>query len=338
MNTKVEEALKHPFGTVFTEQMAVSHFKDGEWSPFELEPVGPIPLHPASHVLHYSSTCFEGLKVHRGLDGVDRVFRLQRHIQRMQGSANLLHLPVPEAQLLEDMIRTVVGNSREWIPEHPGSLYVRPTLIGTQPSIGAAAEGSKEAMLYILLSPVGNYFKEGPKPIRILVDDIHMRTSPDFGCAKTGGNYASALRLIEDARSEFGVTQVLFAPGGDVQETGAANFLMIREGKIRTKSLDGSFLHGVTRDSLLRLAEDMGYEVVEDEISTPELMEWVKDGEAALSGTAAILAGIGTLIYKGKEYQVGDGNIGPHTMKLRQALVDVHNGSRPDKFNWLSEI
>ena len=338
MKKEAAEALKQPFGTVFAEKIAVAHFKDGEWTPFTIEPLKPFSMHPASHVFHYSSTCFEGLKVHRRIDGSDAVFRLDRHIRRMQTSSELLGLPIPEANLLENMIIDLVGQCRDWIPDHPGSLYVRPTLIGTLPSIGAAAAPTTEAMLYILLSPVGNYFAGGMKPLKLLVDDTHMRTSPDSGMAKTGGNYASALRFIMDAKAQYGANQVLFAPGGDVQETGAANFFMMRNRTIRTKALEASFLHGVTRDSMLKIAADIGYEVIENEISIPELLEWAQDGEAALSGTAAVLAGVGSYVHHGETFTVGNGEIGPMTMELRNALIDIQSGRAEDKFGWMREI
>lgn len=338
MRKEVEAAVKSTFGTVFADKISVARFQNDEWSPFEIQPLKPLELHPATHCLHYSSTCFEGLKIHRWNDGTDHTFRLDQHIRRMQSSAQLLYLPVPEADLLENMIIELVRKCRDWIPDHPGALYVRPTLLGTMPSIGAAAAPSNEAMLYILLSPVGDYFAGGLTPLKLLLDDLHMRTSPDFGIAKTGGNYASALHHIQEAKAQFGTHQVLFAPGGDVQETGAANFLLINDRQILTKKLDSSFLHGITRDSILRLGAEMGYEVIEDDISINQVLEWTKGGEAALSGTAAVLAGVGSIVYHGKEYQFGSGEVGPNTLKLRDALTAIQDGRKPDIFGWSRAI
>ena len=338
VSKKVEEALRSPFGSVFAEKMAISYFRDNEWSSHEIQPLQPLSLHPGAHVLQYASTCFEGMKVHRRQDGSDRVFRLDRHIHRMQSSASLLCLPSPEEHLLEAMIRDLVAVCRDWIPPHPGSLYIRPTLIGTHSNIGSAADASEEACLYIILSPVGDYFVAGKKPLSVLIDDVHMRATPDFGMAKAGGNYASALRYILEAKSQYGANQVLFAPGGDVQETGAANFLLLNDREILTKKLDASFLHGVTRDSILELAATVGYKVIEDDFSVEDALAWAKTGEAALSGTAAVLAGIGSIIYRGHTYPVGDGGFGPNTLKLRDALISIQNGSHPDSYGWLTEI
>jgi branched-chain amino acid aminotransferase len=157
---------------------------------------------------------------------------------------------------------------------------------------------------------------------------------------KSGGNYAGALRPIMKARAEYQADQVLFCPGGDVQETGAANFLLIDGDEIITKALDESFLHGVTRDSILTLARDQGMKVSERSLGIEELLERaVKPGcEAALSGTAAVLAPVGTLIYKGKEYSVGHGGVGATTVKLRQTLNDIQWGKAQDTHGWLTSL
>jgi 3-oxoacyl-[acyl-carrier protein] reductase len=171
----------------------------------------------------------------------------------------------------------------------------------------------------IFASPVWDYFSGGVKPLRIYVEDQKHRTAEHLGMVKTGGNYAAAMGPTLAARDKYKVDQVLFCPAGSVQETGAANFLLIREGHILTRSLDSTFLHGVTRDSLLTMARDMGFKVEERVFDVKEMLEWVKTGEAALSGTAAVLAGVGTLVHDGNEHRVGTGDVGPVTQRLRAA-------------------
>jgi branched-chain amino acid aminotransferase len=140
------------------------------------------------------------------------------------------------------------------------------------------------------------------------------------------------------ARAKYQADQVLFCPDGQVQETGAANFLLIRDGELLTRALDSTFLHGVTRDSLLTLARDQGYAVSERVLSVSEMLEWVKSGEAALSGTAAVLAGVGTLIYRGTEHRVAGGEVGPLTRALRAQLVAIQQGEAPDRHGWLERV
>jgi branched-chain amino acid aminotransferase len=325
-----------PFGTLLTSHMAVATYQGGRWSASEIKPVGPIELSPAAHVLHYASTCFEGFKAFRRADGSVHIFRMDRHIERMRQSARLLVLPEPDAAQLADMVRAVINRCRDAVPESPGALYLRPILFGTSANIGAAATPTSEASLIVLASPVWDYFSGGMKPLRILVDDENTRSAAQMGMVKTGGNYAAALGPTLNARAKYQVDQVLFCPGGQVQETGAANFVLIRERELLTRSLDTTFLHGVTRDSLLTLARDLGYQVSERPFDVKEMLDWVKTGEAALSGTAAVLAGVGTLIYRGAEHQVAAGDVGPLTRALRAHLVAVQQGEAPDRHGWLT--
>lgn len=327
-----------PFGSLLTSHMAVASFQGGKWSASEIKPVGPIELSPAAHVLHYSSTCFEGFKAFRRADGSIHVFRMEKHIARMRQSARLLVLPEPDAAQLAGMVRAVIDRCREAVPEAPGALYLRPILFGTTANIGAAATPSTDATLLVLASPVWDYFAGGMKPLRILVDDEHTRSTEQMGMVKTGGNYAAAMGPTLAARAKYQVDQVLFCPGGEVQETGAANFLLLRQGELLTRSLDSTFLHGVTRDSLLTLARDNGYAVSERVFNVKEMLQWAQTGEATLSGTAAVLAGVGTLIHHGEEHRVGTGEVGPLTRSLRAQLIAIQQGDAPDIHRWLEKV
>ena len=324
------------FGTVLARRMGVVRFENGRWGEPSVEATAPLTLSPAAHVLHYSSTCFEGLKAYRWADGSLNVFRLDKHIARMRQSARHLVLPEPDPALLDGLIRAVVRAVADEVPEAPGALYLRPLLMGTMPNIGAAATPSDEATLLVLASPVWDYFSGGMKPLRIFVDDKNSRTASHLGMVKTGGNYAAAMMPTLEARTRHRADQVLFCPGGTVQETGAANFLLLQKERILTRSLDPSFLHGVTRASLLALARDLGYAVEERPFTVAEMLRWAEHGEAALSGTAAVLTGVGTLIHENREYPVAGGNVGPETLRLRAALVAVQRGEAPDRHGWLT--
>jgi branched-chain amino acid aminotransferase len=340
MNAQVQtQTTPRPaFGSVLAGTMAVATCKDGQWSDHEFRPTGAIELSPAAHVLHYASTCFEGFKAYKWRDGSINVFRMARHIERMRQSARALAMTEPDADQLEAMVLGVIDRVREEVPEAPGALYMRPILFGTTPNIGAAAAPPGELMLLVLASPVWDYFAGGMKPLKIHVETQATRCASHLGVVKTGGNYAAAMGPTLAAKRRYGVDQVLFCPGGEVQETGAANFLLIRDGKILTRSLDSTFLHGVTRDSLLRMAPTLGYEIEERVFTVEEMLDWAKDGEAALSGTAAVLAGVGTLVLDGHEHKVGSGEVGPNTRKLRAALVGIQQGEVPDTHGWLHRV
>ena len=327
-----------PFGTEFCDHIAIARFENNAWQAPAIELLKPLPMHPAAHVFHYASTCFEGFKAYRWEDGKARIYRMSDHVARMQKSAASLRLPIPDADLLAGMVTDLVAHQVADIPEPPSSLYLRPTLIGTLENIGAAAAPSTEATLFVLASPVGDYFSGGASTLKLLVEDQRARSTEQLGSTKTGGNYAAALGPTLEAKAAYGVDQVLFCPNGDVQETGAANFLLISDDEIITKPLDSSFLHGMTRDSILKLAAENGYKINERNISVEELLQLVKTHEAALSGTAACLSPVGALVYQGEEVAVCDGEAGPNTLRLRKALQDIQYGLAPDTHGWLTEV
>jgi branched-chain amino acid aminotransferase len=326
------------FGTEFCDHFSIARYTGGAWGKPSFEPLAPIPMHPAAHVFHYASTCFEGFKAYRWSDGKGHIFRMYDHIDRMRKSAASLRLPVPDRELLSGMVIDLVSHQLADIPEPPHSLYLRPTLIGTLQNIGAAAAPSTEALLYVLGSPVGDYFAGGAAALKLLVDDERWRTTEQLGSTKTGGNYAAALGPTLDAKERYGVDQVLFCPGGDVQETGAANFLLISDDEIITKALDTSFLHGMTRDSILKLGAELGYKISERNITVDELLDKVATFEATLSGTAACLSPVGALVYRGREIPVRDGKPGPNAARLQRALQDIQYGLAADTHGWLTEV
>lgn len=327
------------FGTRFLPQMAISHF-EGSWSKEEMVSSESLTLHPGAHVFHYASTCFEGMKAFRQADGGVAIFRLDKNIARFAQSSRLLYLPDIDAEQTARMIIQSVAHYSDAVPDSPASLYIRPTHIGTEAAIGKAAAPSDTSCQYILLSPVGDYFQGGEASLRILLDEQGMRCGSDHGMVKGGGNYASALKHIQRAQRQYKANQVLFCPNGDVQETGAANFILVDGNEVITKSLDDSFLHGVTRESLLTLAREQGMDVQERQLSVEELIERAsRPGcEAGLTGTAAVVAAVGTLIHNDREYPVGDGQPGPRLRKMRQQLNAIQWGETEDVHGWLTRV
>lgn len=321
------------FGTVFSPQMASCRFVDGEYTDWSVHEVKEYSLHPAAHIFHYASGCFEGLKAHRGIDDSARIFRLEAHAARLVQSARMLSLPPPPESLTIEMVEATVKANRSEIPDPPGSLYLRPTLIGTEINIGAAAHPPDQGEFFVLASPVGDYFAGGIRPLRIKIEEEVRRSTAGFGRAKAGANYASSLRTVIEAREEFGADQVLFAPNGLVEETGASNFLLIGDQTVVTAPLSDAYLHGVTRDSTLTIARDLGYHVEERDLTVDDILRW--EGEAALCGTAAVLSGVGTFIHEGEEITVGTGEVGTNTLRLREALTEIHSGKADDPHGWV---
>lgn len=328
------------FGSAFMPKMALATFDNNQWSATQIVSAESISLHPGAHVLHYSSTCFEGLKAFRHEDGSVHVFRMDQNIKRFAQSSRLLALPEIDSEQVEQMIKDIVAEFAAQVPEQPGSMYIRPTHIGTEANVGKAGSPSVSSMLYILLSPVGDYFAGGAHALRLLLDETGQRCASHMGMIKSGGNYASALRPTIEAKEQYQADQILFCPNGYITETGAANFLLVDGNEIITKPLDSSFLHGVTRSSILTLAHDLGMTVNEREMSVEELLGRAAkpETEAMLSGTAAVLTSVGTFIHEGKDYQIGSGEVGPIATKLRAALNDIQWGKAADTHHWLTKI
>lgn len=327
--------IPQTFGSTFYDEMVISRYEDG-WQPPKWQPSNALTLHAGAHVLHYSSTCFEGLKAFRQEDGRTAVFRIDDHVKRIENSAKRLYLPVPDAALLKGMILDIVARTADIIPDAPGSLYLRPTLIGDEPQIGKAGTPSDTALLYVLASPVGDYFVPGT-PLNILVETRHQRCAPHMGSVKSGGNYASALYWQMQAKAEYGAQQVLFCPDEDVQETGASNFILIDGNDVITKPLSDEFLHGVTRMSVLTIAQDMGYNVREEQFSVGDLRRAIENGaEAALTGTAAVIAPVTSFIFD--DETTVDVRSQEKSLVLRNAVMDIQYGRSEDTHNWLTFV
>jgi len=321
-----------PFGSVFGPTMSASSFDGAVWTVPEVVALDTFELHPGTHALHYGSSCFEGLKAHRFPDGRVVPFRLDRHAVRLAGSAARLHLPQPSAELTTQLVEQAVAANADLAPDPPGSLYLRPTLLGTDVTIGAATAPSRTAVLYVLACPVGEYLP--PHPLTVAVETELPRTTPQFGVVKTGANYAMALGPTMVARDAVGADQLLFAPGGVLQETGASNVLLLDGERILTPALTDGYLHGVTRDSLLRLAHHLGWSVDEREVSVDDLVEWIASptAELALCGTAAIVGTVATLVVDGQSHKVGTPGSTPAATELRAALVAIQTGRT--SFDW----
>ncbi len=334
-----DDPFAAPFGSLFGDQMTTARLAAGVYTyEGSAEPLAELNLHPATHALHYGSACFEGLKAHRQVDGTLAIFRLDDHVARLCQSIGRLRVSQPDPSLVRRLIIDAVEANASFAPEPPGSLYIRPTFIGTLPNIGAAAAPSSSGLLYVICSPVGDYFAGGVRPLTLYVETKLPRTTPQFGMVKSGANYVMALGPTLDAKANHGADQVLFASHDDITETGAANFFLVEDGRLITRQLDESFLHGVTRNSVLAMAATLGYAIEERPITISELTDWAGRGEMFLSGTAAVLAPVGTIVVGDSPVTVGDGQPGPNTLRLRSALTDLLNGKADDPFSWRTVV
>jgi branched-chain amino acid aminotransferase len=332
------------FGNLFTDHMFVADFQEEKgWYDPRVEPYGPIPLDPAAAVLHYAQAIFDGLKAFRGADGKVRLFRPQKHVQRMNHSAAQMCIPPLDPDLALRSLVTLVGIERDWVPKTVGtSLYVRPIIIANEAFLGVRP--AKSYIYFVILSPVGAYYPEGMAPVKIRVEEKHVRAvEGGLGSAKTGANYAASLMAGEEAKHE-GFTQVLWLDGVHrkyIDEVGTMNIMVKIAGEVITPALGGTILPGVTRDSALTLLRDWGAKVSERQISIDEVAAAHKAGtleEVFGTGTAAVISPVGELAYRGHRMVVGGGKTGPTTQKLYDAIVGIQYGTAPDPHGWTVEV
>jgi branched-chain amino acid aminotransferase len=341
MKIKIKDESQLGFGKYFTDRMLLVEWKAGQgWCNARIKPYEPFVLDPACLVFHYAQEIFEGLKAYKWADGRIALFRPEMNARRFNQSAERMCMSeVPEELFLKG-IEQLVALEQDWIPTTPGtSLYIRPTLIAVEPVLGV--KPSDHYYFYVILSPVAAYYAAGFNPINILVEDHYVRAVPGgTGEAKTGGNYASSLKAGLEAKKK-GYDQVLWLDGKEqryIEEVGAMNMFFAYGTKIVTAPLTGSILSGVTRDSVIKLVDTMGYSVEERLIDINELMADIKGGkvtEAFGSGTAAVITPVGKLCYKDESVKLSAGKVGEITQKLYDTLTGIQTGRLKDEFGWI---
>jgi branched-chain amino acid aminotransferase len=332
------------FGRVLTDHMFLMNYEEGRgWFNPRVEPYGPLSLDPATSVLHYGQAIFDGLKAFRGDDGQIRLFRAERHAERLNRSAQIMCMPEVPVDIVRASFDALVGVDADWVPRKAGtSLYLRPTIIATDVMLGV--HPARSLLYFLIMSPVGSYYKEGVKPVRILASDKHVRAvRGGTGEAKTAANYAQSLAGQRDA-AEAGYTQVLYLDGVErrfLDEVGTMN-IMVRIGdEVITPPLAGTILDGVTRASTLQLMRDWGLKVSERPIAIDEVMEAGRHGtlrEMWGTGTAAVVSPVGTLGYKGEDILINGGQTGEVTQRLYDAIVGIQYGRTNDPHNWTSVV
>ncbi|MBI2198175.1 MAG: branched-chain amino acid aminotransferase [Candidatus Rokubacteria bacterium] len=332
------------FGIIFTDHMFVANFQEEKgWYDPRVEPYAPIPLDPAAAVLHYAQAVFDGLKAFRGVDGKLRLFRPQKHVERLNNSARRMCIPPLDPELALQSIVTVVRTDGEWVPRMLGtSLYIRPTIIASEAFLGVRP--ARSYIYFVILSPVGAYYPEGMAPVKIRVEERYVRAvEGGLGGAKTGANYAASLMAGEDAKHQ-GFTQVLWLDGVHrryIDEVGTMNIMVKIGDEVITPPLTGTVLPGVTRDSVLTLLRDWGLRASERQVGIDEVMAAHRAGTLAEvwgTGTAAVISPVGELAYKGEELVINGRKIGPLTQRLYDAIVGIQYGQAPDPHGWTLEV
>ena len=310
----------------------------------QLVPYAPLSLDPATMVLHYAQEIFEGLKAYRQPDGSVATFRPEKNAERFQRSAHRLGMPELPVETFIEACDVLVQQDQAWVPAHGGeeSLYLRPFMIATE--VGLGVKPANEYLFLVIASPAGAYFPGGVKPVTIWLSENRVRAVPGgTGDAKTGGTYAASLLAQAEAAAK-GCDQVCYLDAVEhkwVEELGGMNLYFVYGDRIVTPSLTGSILEGVTRDSLLAVARDLGYESEEGRVSIDQWQSDAENGtltEVFACGTAAVITPVGTVKREGAEWQQAAGEPGEVTMRLREALLDIQRGTAEDRHGWMHRL
>jgi len=332
------------FGQIFTDHIfEMDYTKDRGWHSPTIKPLENIQMHPAMSVIHYGQSIFEGLKAFKTVKGEVVIFRPDLHMHRLNNSAKRICMPEVDVDFALEALRELVAIESDWIPTNRGeALYIRPFMFGTDPALGVRP--SFDYKLVFLLSPVGAYYPEGFKPVKILVQDDYVRAvRKGLGECKTSANYAASLLAAQEA-SKKGFTQVLWLDGVEqkyIEEVGTMNIFIQFKDEITTPKLNGSILPGVTRRSVIQILKEWGMNVTERNISIDEVISAYDKGNLVGlfgTGTAAIISSIGWLTYKDKNMLFNNGQPGELDLKLFQELTSIHYNEKPDTHNWLFKV
>ena len=326
-----------PFGRTFSDHMFVADYADGEWKNFQIVPYGEISFSPAISALHYGQSFFEGLKAYKHADGQVSVFRPNKNAERFNKSAERLCMPQLPEEIFIQSILALVDLDRDWIPARPNhSLYIRPFMFATDEFLGVAPSTTYKYM--VLSGPTGPYFS---KDLRVKIEDYYTRAAEGgMGFAKSSGNYGGAMLPARKAVEE-GFDQLIWTDAKDhqyIEEMGAANAMFVLDGKLITPSLDYfTILDGVTRNTVITLAKDWGYPVEERRVSVTEIIEGAKNGkltDAFGAGTAATIAPVASISYKGEEYFLSNPKEREFSQKVLTTLDGIRYGNAPDTHGW----
>ena len=328
------------FGRVFSDHMFVMDFLDGEWKEPVIKPFADMRISPAALVLHYSQTIFEGLKAYRTEDGAVHLFRPQANIARMNRSAERMCMPTIPEDLFLDALVQLVKLDMGWIPKGPdAALYIRPFMFASDEYIGVRPSDGYRFIIFTC--PVRAYYAE---PVRVKVETHYSRAFPGgTGEAKCGGNYAGGLYPAKKGAEE-GFHQLIWTDGLShkfIEESGTMNVFFNIDGNLITPALDGSILRGVTRDSIIRIANDQGIKVEERQVSVEEIHLAARNGRlrsAFGAGTAATIAQIASITFGDEEFSLPSVDERLLTNSIGETLDGIRRGRVADPYGWLVPV
>lgn len=333
------------FGALRTDHMFIAEYSDEVWHSARIVPYGAFSLMPGAVCLHYGQTIFEGIKAFRHPDDEIYVYRLDRNIERMNHSADIMCMPhVPEA-MQREAIMQLIDIERHWCPSVPeSSLYVRPFAFGTQDTLGV--KPSNSYIFAVMLSPSGPYYPGGfSNPLQLLITKkFHRAVSGGTGTSKCGGNYAASLRASEYAK-KHGAGQVLYLDASNeyIEEVGSMNhYHVLKDGTFIIPEFNDSILRSITSLSVLELALKGQLKARTEHIRLEDFLAKVRSGEiieAGGLGTAAVVSPVGSYLFEnGEVLTVGNGHVGEHSRKLYENYSAMQTGRQTAPEGWLHKV
>jgi branched-chain amino acid aminotransferase len=332
------------FGKIFTDHMAIAQYDEGMgWHGAKITARLRLDLDPAAAVLHFAQEIFEGLKAYARPNGGAALFRPEANARRFNASARRMAMPDLPEEMFLDSVRALVRTDKAWIPpREDGALYLRPFMFASEVFLGV--KPAARYLYIVMASSVGSYFKGAPS-ISVWVTRDYTRAAPGgTGAAKCGGNYATSL-IAQAEATRNGCDQVVFLDAVErrwLEELGGMNiFFVFEDGSLATPPLGGTILAGITRDSIITLARDMGLTVREEPYAIEQWRADAESGrltEAFACGTAAVVTAIGSVKSAEGGFAIGGQSVGPVTQRIRETLVAIQHGAAPDPHHWIEEI
>ncbi|MFH1122066.1 MAG: branched-chain amino acid aminotransferase [Pseudomonadota bacterium] len=344
LRQKPTDESKLGFGDILTDHMFLMDYEKGKgWFDPRIVPYGNLSIDPAAMAIHYGQEIFEGLKAYSGKDGGLYLFRPRENFKRFNRSAARVCMPELDIDEALDGMKQLILLDRAWVPTGKGtSLYIRPTMLATEPHLGVRPAWSY--LFYVIVGPVGAYYKEGLNPVKIYVEDKYIRAAVGgTGEVKTAGNYAASLLAAEEAKKK-GFTQVLWLDAAErrfIEEVGTMNMFFVIDDEVITAPLAGSILPGITRDSVIHMVKDWGIKMSERSLAIDEVIKAAQDGrlkDAFGTGTAAVISPVGQITYKGKDHIVAGGKMGDLSRRLYDEIVAIQYAEKDDPYGWREKI
>ncbi|MCL2822146.1 MAG: branched-chain amino acid aminotransferase [Firmicutes bacterium] len=342
-NPKQKRTEALGFGKYFSDHMLTMEYADGKWGAPKIVPYAPFSLDPACSVLHYAQGIFEGAKAYKNEAGEVRIFRLKDNVDRLLDSAQRVCIPDFDKPTVLEGIKQLIMVDQDWIPTGDGTaLYIRPSIVGTENALGVKSASSY--LLFVILSPVGAYYENGMKPVKLFVEEEYVRAvKGGTGGHKVIGNYAASLKAGDKAKAK-GYDQVMWLDAFEhkyVEEVGAMNIFFVvkhKNGvKVLTPALGGSILPGITRRSIIHLLKEKGIEVEETCVSIKQMAKMAENGkllEVFGTGTAAVITPVGRFNYQGRDYKINGEVMGSLTTDLYNTLTGIQCGKVKDIHGW----